>query len=62
MQAGLVGIPSTNILPGVRVPEVLRQSIAEQAGLKRGDIITRVADMAVPAEPRAVANVVGLIT
>ncbi|KAK9841926.1 hypothetical protein WJX84_004982 [Apatococcus fuscideae] len=61
-QAGLVGIPSTNILPGVRVPEVLRQSIAEQAGLKRGDIITRVADMAVPAEPRAVANVVGLIT
>ena len=62
MQAGVVGIPSTNILPGVRVPEVLRNSIAEKAGLKRGDIITRIAGEAVPAEPRAVANVVSIIT
>ncbi len=62
VQAAFVGIPSPNILPGVRVPEVLRQSIAEKAGLKRGDIITRIAGVDIPAEPRSVSNVVSIIT
>jgi membrane-associated protease RseP (regulator of RpoE activity) len=48
-QVGLVGIPSFNYAPGVRViPQP--SSVAEQAGLRAGDLVMQVNDQALPAE------------
>ena len=55
-------MPETFFRPGVAVPEVNRNSPAAAAGLKRGDVILKVQDINVPANPAAVPRVVRYIT
>lgn len=55
-------MPETFFRPGVAVPEVNRNSAAAAAGLKRGDVILKVQDIDVPANPAAVPGVVRYIT
>ena len=61
LQASTIGMAEATYLPGVKVPEVISTSVAAQAGLKSGDIITRVGDRDVPASTTAVARVVRAI-
>ena len=62
VQVATQGVPETYFRPGVAVPEVNRNSPAAAAGLKRGDIILKVQDVDVPANPAAVPGVVRYIT
>ena len=61
MQASTIGMAEPVYEPGVRVPEVTSTSVAAQAGLKSGDVITRIGDKDVPASATAVARVVRAI-
>lgn len=47
-QAFTVGIPQLTFQPGVILPEVVKDSIAQKAGLQRGDIVLRVNDIELP--------------
>ena len=55
-------MPETFFKPGVAVPEVNRNSPAAAAGLRRGDIILKLQNIDVPANPAAVPGVVRYIT
>ena len=55
-------MPETFFEKGVAVPEVNKNSPAAAAGLKRGDIILKVQNLEVPANPAAVPGVVRYIT
>lgn len=44
MQASTVGMGETSILPGVKVPKIVSGSVAELAGMKKGDVIVAVGD------------------
>ena len=55
-------MPETFFRPGVAVPEVSKNSPAAYAGLRKGDIILKVQNMDVPANPAAVPGVVRYIT
>ena len=55
-------MPETFFEKGVAVPEVSKNSPAAAAGLKRGDIILKVQNLEVPANPAAVPGVVRYIT
>ncbi len=49
-QVGFVGVPSgLDYKPGVMVPEVVRSSVAEQAGIKGGDVIMAINGQTLPA-------------
>ncbi|CAL5226212.1 g9051 [Coccomyxa viridis] len=61
-QVATQGVPETYFRPGVAVPEVNRNSPAAAAGLKRGDIILKLQDIDIPANPAAVPGVVRYIT
>lgn len=62
VQVATQGVPETYFRPGVAVPEVNRNSPAAAAGLKRGDIILKLQDIDIPANPAAVPGVVRYIT
>lgn len=47
-QAFTVGIPQLNFEPGVILPEVVQGSIAQQAGLKKGDVVLEVNGINLP--------------
>ncbi|CAK0786395.1 hypothetical protein CVIRNUC_009608 [Coccomyxa viridis] len=61
-QVSTQGVPETFFKPGVAVPEVNRNSPAAAAGLRRGDIILKLQNIDVPANPAAVPGVVRYIT
>ena len=62
VQVSTQGVPETYFKPGVAVPEVNRNSPAAAAGLRRGDIILKLQNIDVPANPAAVPGVVRYIT
>ncbi len=62
LQVATQGVPETFFRPGVAVPEVNRNSPAAAAGLKKGDVILKVQDVDIPANPAAVPGVVRYIT
>lgn len=51
VQVNLVGKAQTSYLPGVLVPEVNTGGVAQQAGFQKGDVILRVGDHEVKANP-----------
>jgi C-terminal processing protease CtpA/Prc len=51
LQMNIVGKAQTSYLPGVLVPEINAGGVAEQAGFQPGDIILRVGDYTVAANP-----------
>jgi S1-C subfamily serine protease len=56
LQMNVVGKAQTSYLPGVLVPEINAGGVAEQAGFQPGDIILRVGDYTVAANPRQVSS------
>ncbi len=44
VQASTVGMASATLLPGVKVPKVVPGSVAEAAGIRKGDIIVGLND------------------
>ncbi len=44
LQASTVGMGVTNLLPGVKVPKLVPGSVAEAAGMRKGDVIVAVGD------------------
>eukprot|EP00882_Tetradesmus_deserticola_P009727 GHRQ01010273.1.p1 GENE.GHRQ01010273.1~~GHRQ01010273.1.p1 ORF type:complete len:468 (+),score=162.97 GHRQ01010273.1:503-1906(+) len=60
-QMNIVGKAQTSYLPGVLVPEINAGGVAEQAGFQRGDIILRVGDYTVAANPAQVPDLVSTI-
>ncbi|KAF6256534.1 intramembrane metalloprotease [Scenedesmus sp. NREL 46B-D3] len=60
-QVNIVGKAQTSYLPGALVPALTAGGIAEQAGFQRGDIILRVGDVTVAANPGQVPDVVSAI-
>jgi membrane-associated protease RseP (regulator of RpoE activity) len=56
-QVGLVGVPSgLSYKPGVVIPEVIRNSVAEQAGIKAGDVVLAIDNQELPAAEETRAN------
>jgi membrane-associated protease RseP (regulator of RpoE activity) len=49
-QVGLVGIPTLNFEPGVKIAPVMADSPAAQAGLKDQDLVLRVNNVPLPAQ------------
>lgn len=49
LQASTVGMGRTQLLPGVKIPKVISGSVAEAAGLQRGDVVVAVGDQPVSA-------------
>jgi membrane-associated protease RseP (regulator of RpoE activity) len=60
-QVNLVGKAQTSYLPGVLVPEVNPGGVAEQAGFHTGDVILRVGDHEIKANPDQVPDLVSTI-
>ncbi|KAF8062708.1 hypothetical protein HT031_004037 [Scenedesmus sp. PABB004] len=60
-QVNVVGKAQTSYLPGVLVPEVTPGGVAAAAGFQPGDVILRVGDFEVPANPGQVPDVVAAI-
>lgn len=60
-QACTVGMGRTQLLPGVKVPKVIPGSVAEAAGLKRGDIVVAVGDQSLSASRDTVNHLVQYI-
>lgn len=60
-QVSVVGVTDHIYQPGVRIPAVKRQSVAEYSGLEPGDIIISVNDEPILAGPGAVSDVVNTI-
>jgi hypothetical protein len=56
LQVNIVGKAQTSYLPGVLVPEINAGGVAELAGFQPGDIILRVGDYTVPANPSQVSR------
>lgn len=56
LQVNIVGKAQTSYLPGVLVPEVNAGGVAEQAGFQKGDVILRVGDHEVQANPSQVSR------
>lgn len=57
MQIEVVGKAQTSYLPGVLVPEVNAGGAAEAAGFQPGDVILRIGDHEVAANPGQVSAV-----
>ena len=49
-QAFTVGIPHLNFDPGAALPQVVEGSIAQKAGLQRGDVVLKVNDVVLPSD------------
>lgn len=49
-QAFTVGIPQLTFEPGAALPQIVKDSIAEKAGLQKGDIVLKVNNQALPAD------------
>ena len=60
-QVSTVGMAQSTWLPGVRVPDVNVGSVAEAAGMRRGDIIARLDGQDVLPAPTAVQAVIQAI-
>lgn len=60
-QVNIVGKAQSSYLPGVLVPEINAGGVAERAGFMPGDVILRVGDFIVPANPSQVPDVVSTI-
>lgn len=58
VQASTVGVAQPIYSPGVRLGTINPGTVAEQAGLQRGDIVLQIADMKVAPSPSAVDDVV----
>lgn len=61
VQAASVGITDLKYLPGVKLGIILPDTVADTAGLKKGDVVLQIEDMKVAPSPRAVQDVVDLI-
>jgi hypothetical protein len=61
-QAATVGIVDPVYLPGVRIGPINPGTVAERAGIRRGDLLLRVGGLEVAPAPGSVDAVVGLIT
>lgn len=62
LQVATVGTAGTpEYLPGIRVPEVVRGSVADLAGFRAGDLILKVNDAPVLSEPNGVSKLVNQI-
>lgn len=61
VQAAAVGVAVPEYLPGVRLGTISPGTVAEAAGLRRGDLVLRVGDLAVAPSPSAVGDVVDYI-
>jgi membrane-associated protease RseP (regulator of RpoE activity) len=49
-QAFTVGIPHLNFNPGAALPQVMEGSIAQKAGLQKGDVVLKVNEMVLPGD------------
>jgi C-terminal processing protease CtpA/Prc len=56
-----VGIIDSTYLPGAKLGTIMEGTVAERAGLRKGDIIMRVGDLDVAPSPEAVNQVVDTI-
>lgn len=45
-QVTTVGVANQQLLPGIRVPEVVRAGVADRNGIASGDVILKVNDVA----------------
>lgn len=61
LQVNIVGKAQSSYLPGVLVPEINAGGVAERAGFMPGDVILRVGDFIVPANPSQVSNEAAVI-
>lgn len=52
-QVGLVGIPTLDFEPGVKIAPVMADSPAAQAGLQAQDLVLQVNDIELPAQPES---------
>eukprot|EP00878_Enallax_costatus_P002424 GHUV01002601.1.p1 GENE.GHUV01002601.1~~GHUV01002601.1.p1 ORF type:complete len:473 (+),score=117.90 GHUV01002601.1:154-1572(+) len=60
-QMNIVGKAQTSYLPGVLVPQINSGGVAERAGFQQGDVILRVGDHEVKANPLQVPDLVSTI-
>lgn len=56
-----VGTPSMDFQPGVKIPEVLRASAGQRAGLQAGDIVLGLNGQPLTPSPYSVARTVAFI-
>ena len=56
-----MGIIDSTYLPGAKLGTIMEGTVAERAGLRKGDIIMRVGDLDVAPSPEAVNQVVDTI-
>ncbi len=57
MQAGTVGKAESQLLPGVKMPEVTAESVAARAGFRSGDVVTALEGTNIPASTSSVSQV-----
>ena len=61
LQVSTIGVIQTSFLPGVRIPEVVQGSVADRAGFKPGDKVTKVQGQEIRASATAVNDIVNAI-
>ena len=62
VQAGTVGVTEPTYYPGVKLGSILPATVAESAGLQRGDILLSFGDLKIAPSPNAVNDVVDYIS
>lgn len=61
VQVGVIGFTEPEFFPGVVLGTINPDTVAEKAGLLKGDIVTRVEQMDITAEPGSVGKFVDII-
>lgn len=60
-QAATVGILDPTYMPGIKLGNINPETVAERAGLRKGDVVLQVGDLEVAPSPESVSDVVNKI-
>ena len=61
LQASTVGMGVTQLLPGVQIPKIVPGSVAEAAGMRKGDVIVALGDRPISSSRENVNRLVQYI-